>query len=105
MNELAQMANESENLVLVQLREIRATLAEHSARFDRIDERFAQMDRRFDEMRLLLGHTIGVATTAYVRSQEIDRRYELSEGEQRSLRDRVDQLERRVAKVEEDRDR
>jgi uncharacterized coiled-coil protein SlyX len=102
------MADEPDNLVLVHLREIRATLAEHSTRFDRmderfaqIDERFAQVDRRFDEMRLLLGHTIGLSTTANLRSQEFDRRYEFSEGEQRSLSERVADLERRLAKVEE----
>jgi len=89
------MANEPDNLVLAQLREIRATQAEHSARF-------AQIDKRFDEMRLLLGHTIGLSTTAYLRSQEFDRRYEFSEGEQRSLSERVGELERRVAKVEDD---
>jgi hypothetical protein len=43
------MANEPDNLILVHLREIRATLAEHSARFDRIDERFAQVEARMDE--------------------------------------------------------
>jgi len=89
------MANGPDNLVLAQLREIRATQAEHSARF-------AQIDKRFDEMRLLLGHTIGLSTTAYLRSQEFDRRYEFSEGEQRSLSERVGELERRVAKVEDD---
>jgi len=89
------MANEPDNLVLAQLREIRATQAEHSARF-------AQIDKRFDEMRLLLGHTIGLSTTAYLRSQEFDRRYEFSEGEQRSLSERVGELERRLAKVEDD---
>jgi chromosome segregation ATPase len=45
--EIAQMANEPDSLVLVHLREIRATLAEHSARFDRIDDRFARIDDRF----------------------------------------------------------
>ena len=44
------MANDADNLVLTQLREIRATLAGHSARFDRIDERFAEMDERFDQI-------------------------------------------------------
>ncbi len=106
------MANEPDNLVLIQLREIRATLAEHSAqfagmneRFARIDKRFNDVDKRFDEMRLLLGHTIGLGTTAHLRPQELDRRHELSEGETRSLRARVDDLERRVTKVEEERDR
>jgi hypothetical protein len=68
------MANEPDNLVLVQLREIRATLAQHSTRFDQIDERFAQIDRRFsdvdkrfDEMRMLFGHSVGLSTTAYQR--------------------------------------
>jgi chromosome segregation ATPase len=41
------MANDPDNLVLVHLREIRATLAEHSARFNRIDGRLAQIDDRF----------------------------------------------------------
>lgn len=63
------MVQEPENPVLIQLREIRATLAEHSAQFARTDERFAHIDKRFndvgkrfDEMRLLLGHTIGLST-------------------------------------------
>jgi acyl carrier protein phosphodiesterase len=48
--EIAQMANEPDSLVLVHLREIRATLAEHSARFDRIDDRFARIDDRFAQI-------------------------------------------------------
>jgi chromosome segregation ATPase len=44
------MANESDNLVLVHLREIRATLAEHSARFDRMDDRFGQIDDRLAQI-------------------------------------------------------
>lgn len=102
---VAEMANEPDNLVLIQLREIRATQAEHSTRFDQIDRRFNDVDKRFDEMRLLLGPTIGLGTTAYLRSQEFDQRHELSEGETRSLRARMDDLERRVTKVEEERDR
>jgi hypothetical protein len=104
------MANEPDNLVLIQLREIRATLAEHSSRFDRLDERFAQIDKRFtdvdgrfDEMRLLLGHTIGLSTTAYLRSQEFHQRHEQGGGETRRLRERVDELDRRVTKMEQER--
>jgi hypothetical protein len=37
------MANEPDNLVLVQVREIRATVAEHSKQL----ERFDQVDKRF----------------------------------------------------------
>jgi hypothetical protein len=43
------MANAPDNLILVHLREIRAALAEHSARFDRIDEPFAHMEARMDQ--------------------------------------------------------
>jgi hypothetical protein len=95
------MANEPENLVLIQLREIRATQAEHSAQFARIDERFGEIDKRLDEMRLLLGHTIGLATTADLRSQEFERRHEFSEGEQRRLSERMDEFERRLTRLEE----
>jgi chromosome segregation ATPase len=102
---VAEMANGPDNLVLIQLREIRATLAEHSAQFAGINDRFAHFDKRLDEMRSLLGHTISQSTTAYLRSQEFDQRHELSEGETRSLRARVDDLERRITKVEEERDR
>jgi hypothetical protein len=104
------MANEPDNLILIHLREIRHTLAEHSERFVQIDKRFNdvdkrfnEMDKRFDEMRLLLGHTIGVAQSSYLRAQEFDQRYEFGEGEQRQLRQRVDELERRIAKIEDER--
>jgi hypothetical protein len=52
-------------------------------------------------MRLLLGHTIGLSTTAYLRSQEFDWRYEFSEGEQRNLDDCMAAFERRLARLEE----
>lgn len=101
------MANEPDNLVLVQLREIRATQAEHSAQFALINERFAQVDkrfndvdRRFDEMRLLLGHTIGLSTTTYLKSQEFEQRQGFSEGEQRRLNERMDEFERRLSDLE-----
>jgi hypothetical protein len=40
------MADELDKLVLAQLREIHATLADHTARFDQFDERFDQLERR-----------------------------------------------------------
>jgi hypothetical protein len=48
------MANEPDNLVLVQLREIRATLAEHSAL---MKEGFGQIDKRFEDFHALTSHT------------------------------------------------
>jgi hypothetical protein len=147
------MANEADDLVLVHLRAIRATLAEHSARFDRIDDRFAdmaaymserfaqvdgrftqvdgrfaqvdarfsqvderfaqmdrrfgqvdqrfaQMDTRFDDLRDVLSHTFAVSTTNNLKSQQHDQLYQFSEGEQQRLTQRVDDIERRLVKVE-----
>jgi hypothetical protein len=44
------MASDADSVVLAQLREIRATLAGHSARFDRMEARFAQIDEHFDQI-------------------------------------------------------
>jgi archaellum component FlaC len=143
------MATEPDSLVLVHLREIRATLAQHSARFDRIDERFAQVDERFnrvderfaqidlrfarvderfaqmglrfthmdkrfadmderfdrlegrfDDLHAVVSHTFALSTATFAKSQELDQLRQFSEGEQQRMKERVDALERRVAKVE-----
>jgi predicted nuclease with TOPRIM domain len=126
------MANEPDNLILVHLREIRATLAEHSARFDRIDERFAQvearmderfaqiderfiqmdlrfaqmdkrfdrMEQRFDDLREVVSHTFVLSSANSLKVQELDRRYQLNEGEQQRISGRVDELDHRLSEVE-----
>ncbi|HEY1245694.1 MAG TPA: hypothetical protein VGF29_12790 [Hyphomicrobiaceae bacterium] len=102
------MAYEPDNLVLLQLREIRATLAGHSSRFDRIEERFGKIDKRFDridkrfdEFHLLVGYTLSVSQTSYLKVQEFEQRHELSEGEQRRMSDRMEDVERRLSNLEE----
>jgi hypothetical protein len=115
-SEAEQMANEPDNLVLIQLREIRATLAEHSALLAEhsallagqshvMKERFDQVDKRFDEFHALTSHTLMLGTSNQLKSQEFERRYEFSEGEQRRMTERMDELERRLTKVEEKVDR
>ena len=126
------MANEPDNLILVHLREIRATLAEHSARFDRIDERFAQvearmderfaqiderfiqmdlrfaqmdkrfdrMEQRFDDLQEVVSHTFVLSSADSLKVQELDRRYQLNEGEQQRISGRVDELDHRLSEVE-----
>ncbi len=69
-----------------------------------MNKRFNDVDGRFDEMRSLLGHTVGLSTTTYLKHQASERHQGFSEGEQSQLRGRVDELERRVAKIEEERD-
>jgi uncharacterized coiled-coil protein SlyX len=94
------MANEPDNLFLMHFREIRATLAEHSARFDRMDRRFDQLDRRFEDFHELASHTLRLSTSNDLRMRELDRRYEFSEGEQRRMTDRMDEFERRLSNLE-----
>jgi hypothetical protein len=99
------MANEPDNFALIQLREIRASQAEHSTRFDQIDKRLDQMDKRFEDFHALTSHTLNLSTTNYLRMREFDQRYEMSEGEQQRIRERMDEFERRLAKVEKKIDR
>jgi hypothetical protein len=126
------MANEPDNLILLHLREIRTTLAEHSARFDGIDERFAQIDerfaqmdariserfiqmdlrfvqmdkrfdrleQRFDSLRDLVSHTFVLSSANSLRIPELEQRYEFSEGEQRRIEGRVDDIEHHLSDVE-----
>jgi hypothetical protein len=96
--EIAQMANEPDNLVLVQLREIRATLAEHSAL---MKEGFGQIGKRFEDFHALTSHTLTLGTANHLKSQEFERRHEFSEGEQRRMRDRMDDFERRLTTLED----
>lgn len=92
------MANEPDNLVLMQLREIRATQAEHSAL---MKERFDQIDKRFDDFHALTGHTLMLGTTNSLKAQEFERRHGFSEGEQQRMRERMDNFENRLAKLED----
>jgi hypothetical protein len=103
------MANEPENLVLIQLREIRATLAEHSATLAEHSaltrDGFNRIDRRFEDFHALTSHTLTLGTANHLKSQEFERRHEFSEGEQRRIRDRMDEFERRLTRVEDKIDR
>jgi midasin (ATPase involved in ribosome maturation) len=95
------MANEPDNLVLAHLREIRATLSEHSAHSARMNERFNQLDKRFNDFHALTGHTLMLATTSALKSQDLERCYEFSKGEQRRPSKRMDDFERRLSNLED----
>jgi len=77
------VADESDNLVLVQLREIRATLAEHTSRFDQVDRRFDQLEKRFDAP--IRNHALGPGTANGLKARELDARQEESEGRQKRM--------------------
>jgi chromosome segregation ATPase len=95
------MANEPDNLVLIQLREVRSELLGIRAKQAEHDGRFDQIDKRFEDFHALVSHTLTLGTATHLKSQELERRYEFGEGEQRRLRERVDDLERRLSEVED----
>jgi hypothetical protein len=57
------MANDADNLALVMLRDIRAKLDEHDARFDaikkRFDQRFDKVETEFETFKFQLTHIFG----------------------------------------------
>jgi hypothetical protein len=73
------MADAPDTLLLAQLRELRATLAGHSVRFDRIDDSFSHLDRRFEDL---------------------EARHDLAEAWQRRMDERFAGIEARLAKIE-----
>ena len=95
------MAEEPENLVVVQLREIRATLSEHSSRFDRVDERFDRIDRRFDDFHMLVSHALGLATANQLKTRELEADQEEVKARQRRMHERHAEIERRLGRIEE----
>ena len=99
------MANEPDNLVLIQLREIRATQTEHSARFDQIDKHLDEMDKRFEDFHAATSHALMLSTTNSLRQRELEHRHGFSEGEQRRMTECLNELEHRIARIEEDRER
>ncbi len=95
------MSNEPDNLVLVQLREIRAILADHTARFDSLERRFGGLEKGFHDMRLFVNHALGLGATAELKGRELDARQDLSDAAQTKTDERLSSIEQRVAKLEE----
>jgi hypothetical protein len=95
------MADEPENLVLIQLREIRSDLQDVKAKQTEHDRRFDRIDKRFSDMDLLIDHALGLGMANKVKAREIDARQEESEARQRRMDERMVEIERRLGKVEE----
>jgi hypothetical protein len=95
------MAQEPDNLVLAQLREMRAQLQGITAKLEQHDQRFDQIDRRFDDFHLLADHALGLGMVNQNRARELEARHDLADTWQQRAEERFDQIERRLAKVEE----
>ncbi len=68
------MPDEPENLVLVQLREIRAKLDKLDALERSMDRRFDLIDKRFDEMRSYVYYSLGLGTANQLKTAELEGR-------------------------------
>jgi hypothetical protein len=88
------MNREDDNPVLTQLREIRATLAGHTARFDRLE-------RDFNKLQHLVSRALALGTTGEPETGEPEETQEQGETHHKSLDERVSSIEQRVAKIEE----
>lgn len=95
------MADELDKLVLVQLREIHATLAEHTVRFGQIEKGFDKLDKRFEDFQNLVNHALGLVTMNATKMRALEARHDASEAWRRRMDERLDRLERRLCKVEE----
>ena len=98
------MANEPENLVLVQLREIRAILEMHNKRFDQMEARFDGLDRKFDEWAGYVTHALGLCGIQHFKNEQQDARLDSAAAEGRRLIEQVAGLDQRVRRLEERRE-
>lgn len=80
------MAEDSSNLILRLLRDIRGRLDEHDKRFDKMDQRFDKIDHRLEEMHESMYTALGLAAHSNVR-------HDLSRTELEALKQRVERLE------------
>ncbi len=67
------MAKQPDDLVVRILRQIQATLADHTKQFKHIDERFERMEQQFDDVHDGMITALGLASHANVRDQGLQR--------------------------------
>jgi hypothetical protein len=83
------MAEEPTDAVFIILKQIQATLAEHSRRFNDMDARFDKVDHRLGELHDSAITALGLAGHANVRHDSVSQR--------------IDELTRRVEALEKTR--
>jgi hypothetical protein len=95
------VASEPDNLVLQLLREIRATLYVHTAKFVQIDKRFDGVDKRLDTLTSQVTYACGMAGMANTHVGLVENRVnELADWKKQVERKQAE-LERRLVRVED----
>ena len=95
------MAKEPDNLVLVLLREMRATLETHATRFDAIDKRLEKMDKDNEIFKFQLTHVFGLSGMGNIHAQQADTKADAVTQRQTRLEAKVEEIDRRLKRVEE----
>ena len=88
------MTEETENLVLIQLRDIRAKLETFEARFDKID-------KDHDTFRFQLTHTFGIAGIANTQAYRADEKADDAPTLHQRMNEYMAEAERRVRRLED----
>jgi len=83
------MAKEPDNLVLKMLRDIRATIDEHTKLFEKAEKRFDKIDKKLEEMSESLTYSLGTSMHANVRHETVQKKLD-------ALEQRIKRLEERV---------
>ena len=91
------MADEPDNLVLVQLREIRAKLD----KLDVLEKRFDKLDEQGAETRQFLAHALGLGAMNELKTRDLDVRQMDFVTRQKRTEEMIAVLDRRLTKVEE----
>ena len=91
------MADETEHLVLVQLREIRVKLEA----LDRLENRMEKIEKGFETVRFQLTHTFGLAGMANTQAMRADEKADDAVTLYKRADERLHDVERRVRVLED----
>jgi hypothetical protein len=95
------MAQEADNLVLTWLRDIRATLDVHTAKFVAIDKRFDGVDKRLDTLTAQVTYAFGMAGMANTHVGLVENCVDELADWKKQVERKQAELERRLTRVEE----
>jgi tetrahydromethanopterin S-methyltransferase subunit G len=100
--EEACVVDDLDNLVVAHLREMHAELQGISAKLEEHSHRLDKLDKRLDGSRPIIEHTLSLATLNQLKSGKLEARLDTTEAWQRAMNERLDRIERRLKKVEQE---
>jgi hypothetical protein len=95
------MGSDTDQLVVVHLREMHAQLQGVSTKLEEHDRRFDRMDGSLDGFRPLVEHTLSMAALSQSKVGRLEAHRDAAGAWQKRTDERLDEIERRLAGVEE----